>query len=488
MRFPPEPNGYLHIGHAKSICLNFGLARDYGGVCHLRFDDTNPEKEEQEYVDGILRRRALAGLRHPLADNPANRAGQRPLYFASNYFDFMYRAAEYLIEAGLAYVDEQSAEQMRANRGDFNTPGTDSPFRGRTPDENLAALPRHARRQAGRRRRRAARQDRHGEPQHQPARPGAVPHPPRHAPQHRRQVVHLPDVHLRAPDRGRAGEHHPQHLHAGVRGPAAVLRLAAGPAGRRRPDRHAASAPVRIRAAEPDLRDHQQAQAEASWSRRTTSSGWDDPRMPTIVGPAPPRLHARGAAAVLPSASASPSADGWIDYASARGRAARRPGPEGAARDGGAGPGQAGHHELGRADGRDGFLDACTAPVHPHHPERGQRELQVRPRGLDRAHRLRGRAAQGLLPPVPRQQGAAEVRPRRSSARARTRDASGSAAGSAGRRWCPTPRAARRARTRSRSRATSPGWRRPMRCRPKCACTTACSRRRSPAAANCWKS
>ena len=132
-RFPPEPNGYLHVGHAKSICLNFGLARDYGGLCHLRFDDTNPEKEEQEYVDAIVD--AVTWLGFTWTD------GERShLYYASDYFDFMYRAAEALVTAGLAYVDEQSAEQMRATRGDFTTPGTDSPFRGRSPEENLARL------------------------------------------------------------------------------------------------------------------------------------------------------------------------------------------------------------------------------------------------------------------------------------------------------------------------------------------------------------
>jgi len=137
-RFPPEPNGYLHIGHAKSICLNFGLARDYGGVCHMRFDDTNPEKEEQEYVDSILDAVKWLGFGWETPD-PLNPGAMRShLYYASNYFDFMYRAAEALITAGLAYVDEQTPEQMRANRGDFSTPGTDSPFRTRTPQENLA--------------------------------------------------------------------------------------------------------------------------------------------------------------------------------------------------------------------------------------------------------------------------------------------------------------------------------------------------------------
>lgn len=128
-RFPPEPNGYLHIGHAKSICLNFGLARDFGGACHLRFDDTNPEKEELEYVDAIKEMVQWLGW-----------SWNEHLYEASSYFDFMYRAAEALVEAGLAYVDEQSAEDMRKNRGDFTTPGVNSPFRERTPAENLARL------------------------------------------------------------------------------------------------------------------------------------------------------------------------------------------------------------------------------------------------------------------------------------------------------------------------------------------------------------
>jgi len=131
-RFPPEPNGYLHVGHAKAICLNFGLARDYQGACHLRFDDTNPEKEDQEYVDSIIDAVHWLGFGWKEAD------GHENLYFASNYFDFMYRAAEYLIEQGLAYVDEQSADDMKANRGDFSRPGVDSPFRSRTVAENLA--------------------------------------------------------------------------------------------------------------------------------------------------------------------------------------------------------------------------------------------------------------------------------------------------------------------------------------------------------------
>ena len=125
-RFPPEPNGYLHYGHAKSICLNFGLAEAYGGVCHMRFDDTNPEKEEQEYVDSIID--AVRWLGWDWNEN---------LYYASNYFQWMYDFAETLIRHGEAYVDSQSAEEMRANRGTLTEPGKPSPFRERTPDENL---------------------------------------------------------------------------------------------------------------------------------------------------------------------------------------------------------------------------------------------------------------------------------------------------------------------------------------------------------------
>ena len=135
-RFPPEPNGYLHIGHAKSICLNFGLARDYaaspgGARCHLRFDDTNPEKEEQEYVDSIID--AVRWLGYSW-----DAAGESHLYFASDYFDFMYQAAERLILTGHAYVDSLTAEQMRALRGTLSEPGKNSPYRDRTPGENLA--------------------------------------------------------------------------------------------------------------------------------------------------------------------------------------------------------------------------------------------------------------------------------------------------------------------------------------------------------------
>lgn len=132
-RFPPEPNGYLHIGHAKSICLNFGLARDYGGRCHLRFDDTNPTKEEQEYVDTIIDSVEWLGFSWKDAQGEHK-------YFASDHFDLMYEMAEWLVSAGHAYVDSQSAEEMAANRGSFSEPGKNSRFRDRSADESLDLL------------------------------------------------------------------------------------------------------------------------------------------------------------------------------------------------------------------------------------------------------------------------------------------------------------------------------------------------------------
>ncbi|GAA0229672.1 glutamine--tRNA ligase/YqeY domain fusion protein [Castellaniella daejeonensis] len=132
-RFPPEPNGYLHIGHAKSICLNFGLARDYQGICHLRFDDTNPEKEEDEYVHAIIDMVRWLGF-----DWTQN--GVEHCFYASDYFETLYRFAEALVRAGHAYVDEQSADEMRATRGTLTEPGTNSPWRDRPAAESLALL------------------------------------------------------------------------------------------------------------------------------------------------------------------------------------------------------------------------------------------------------------------------------------------------------------------------------------------------------------
>ena len=125
-RFPPEPNGYLHIGHAKSICLNFGIAAEFGGHCNLRFDDTNPAKEEQEYIDAI--EADVRWLGFDWGDN---------LFHASDYFEQLYAWAVHLIERGLAFVDDQSADEIRETRGTLTAPGTNSPWRDRSVEENL---------------------------------------------------------------------------------------------------------------------------------------------------------------------------------------------------------------------------------------------------------------------------------------------------------------------------------------------------------------
>jgi len=125
-RFPPEPNGYLHIGHAKSICLNFGVAQEFGGRCHLRFDDTNPTKEEQEYIDAIEDDVRWLGF-----------DWGTHLYHASDYFEQLYQWAEHLIRTGKAYVDDQSQEEMRLTRGTLTEPGRNSPWRERSIEENL---------------------------------------------------------------------------------------------------------------------------------------------------------------------------------------------------------------------------------------------------------------------------------------------------------------------------------------------------------------
>ncbi|OEU73460.1 MAG: hypothetical protein BA874_05940 [Desulfuromonadales bacterium C00003068] len=125
-RFPPEPNGYLHIGHAKSICLNFGVAEEQGGVCHLRFDDTNPVKEETEFIDAI--KTDVSWLGFDWGENE---------YFTSSYFEQLYQFASQLIGAGKAYVDDLSGEEMRKMRGTLTQAGTNSPCRERSVEENL---------------------------------------------------------------------------------------------------------------------------------------------------------------------------------------------------------------------------------------------------------------------------------------------------------------------------------------------------------------
>jgi glutaminyl-tRNA synthetase len=367
-RFPPEPNGYLHIGHAKSIWLNFGLARDYGGVCHLRFDDTNPEKEEQEYVDAIIDAVQWLGF-----DWRAD--GTSHLYYASNYFDFMYEAAEALIEAGLAYVDEQTPEQMRAARGDFATPGTDSPYRGRAPDENLTRF-------------REMRDGRHAD--------GTMV-------LRARIDMASPNINLRDPAiyRIKHAEHHntgnkwciyPMYTYAhpiedaleNITHSICTLEFED-----QRPFydwllEHLADLGLLAR---PLPRQYEFARLNLTYivtSKRKLKQlvderhvdGWDDPRMPTLVG-----LRRRGytpeAIQLLCERSGVSKAGGWIDYSSLE--AALRDDLEGKAPRAMAviEPVKLKLTNWAEVFGSDEHLEACGAPAHPQRPELGMRRFKL---------------------------------------------------------------------------------------------------------------
>ena len=176
-RFPPEPNGYLHIGHAKSICLNFGIAGEFGGKCNLRFDDTNPTKEEVEYVE-FDHSTMCAGWA-----STGKTGCSTPRITSSSSTSMRVK----LIQKGKAYVDDLSAEEIREYRGTLTEPGKESPYRNRTGGGEPGSVRAHAQGRVPGWLARAARQDRHGLRQHEPARPGDVPHPAREPPPHRRQ-------------------------------------------------------------------------------------------------------------------------------------------------------------------------------------------------------------------------------------------------------------------------------------------------------------
>jgi glutaminyl-tRNA synthetase len=367
-RFPPEPNGYLHIGHAKSICLNFGLARDYGGICHMRFDDTNPEKEEQEYVDSILDAVKWLGF-------DWNVNGTSHLFYASHYFDFMYRAAEALINAGLAYVDEQTAEQMRANRGDFGTPGTDSPYRGRTPAENLARF----------------REMRDG----QLADGAAV----------LRAKIDMasPNINLRDPAlyRIKRATHHntgdtwciyPMYTYAHPIEDA-LENITHSICTLEFEDQRPFYDWLLDKLCELGLlaqpRPHQYEFARLNLTYIITSkrklkqlvdenhvAGWDDPRMPTIVG-----LRRRGytpeSLQLLAERSGVSKAGGWIDYSSLEIALRDDLDPKAARACAVLDPLKLKLENFAEIFGSASHQEPCHAPVHPAHPDRGQRQFTL---------------------------------------------------------------------------------------------------------------
>ena len=371
LRFPPEPNGYLHVGHAKSICLNFGLARDYGGVCHLRFDDTNPEKEDTEYVDSIID--AVKWLGYDWAQIGNGKGDDKP-YQASDYFDFMYRAAEYLIESGNAYVDEQSAEEMRHNRGDFGHPGTDSPFRGRTPAENLARF----------------REMRDGK-----LADGA-------AVLRAKIDMASPNINMRDPAIYRIRRAH--HHNTGDKWCIYPMYTFAHPVEDaleqithsictlefedQRPfydwllDRLAEGKLI----ATPHPRQYEFARLNLSYvltSKRKLAqlvnekrvSGWDDPRMPTIVG-----LRRRGytpeALQLFAERIGVTKSDSWIDYSTLEGALRDTLDPIAPRAMAVLDPVKLVLTNWDEVMGA-GKLDDCSAPVHPHHEEMGKRQFKI---------------------------------------------------------------------------------------------------------------
>jgi glutaminyl-tRNA synthetase len=367
-RFPPEPNGYLHIGHAKSICLNFGLARDYAGICHMRFDDTNPEKEEQEYVDSILDAVTWLGF-------DWNVAGTSHLFYASHYFDFMYRAAEALITAGLAYVDEQTADEMRANRGDFGTPGTDSPYRSRTPADNLARF----------------REMRDGK-----LADGA-------AVLRAKIDMASPNINLRDPAlyRIKRATHHntgdtwciyPMYTYAHPIEDA-LEQITHSICTLEFEDQRPFYDWLLDKLCELGLlaqpRPHQYEFARLNVTYIITSKrklkqlvddhhvdGWDDPRMPTIVG-----LRRRGytpeSLQLLAERSGVSKAGGWIDYSSLEIALRDDLDPKAARACAVLDPLKLKLVNYAEVFGSESHQEPCHAPVHPSHPERGQREFTL---------------------------------------------------------------------------------------------------------------
>ena len=362
-RFPPEPNGYLHIGHAKSICLNFGLARDYGGRCHMRFDDTNPEKEEQEYVDSILD--SVQWLGFSWKDS-----GGDHLRYASDYFGQFYAMAEYLITAGHAYVDSQTPEQMAANRGSFTEPGKNSPYRDRTPQESLDLF-----------RRMKAGEFKDGEhilrAKIDMASPNMNMRDPaiyriRHAHHHRTGdqwcIYPMYDYAHPIEDAIENITHSICTLEFQDHRPFydwLLERLAEGGFFKKPLPNQYEFARLNVTYVVTSKRKLRQLVEDK------IVDGWDDPRMPTIVG-----MRRRG---ITPEAlqlfcerTGTTKSDGWTDYGmleaavrddldpkAARAIAVLRP------------------LKLIIDNFPDSLSDECTAPIHPHHPERGHRNFPI---------------------------------------------------------------------------------------------------------------
>jgi glutaminyl-tRNA synthetase len=260
-RFPPEPNGYLHIGHAKSICLNFGIAAEYGGQCNLRFDDTNPEKEDTEYVDSI--KEDVRWLGFDWEDR---------MYYASDYFEQLYQWAEQLIEQGRAYVCSLPVRSRDACRGRRSQPLPRSFCRRKS-----GSLPPHACRRIPRRCTRAPRKDRHGPRPHAPARPHHVPHPPRRTSSHRQCLVHLSHLRLRSRPVRLHRTHYAFHLHPRIRKPPSLYDWYCQALGIHHPQQIEFN---RLNLTYTMMSKRRLLELVKGGYVR----GWDDPRMPTLRG------------------------------------------------------------------------------------------------------------------------------------------------------------------------------------------------------------
>ena len=376
-RFPPEPNGYLHIGHAKSICLNFGIAQEFGGRCHLRFDDTNPEKEEQEYIDAIEADVRWLGFDW----------GEH-LYHASDYFEQLYAWAVHLVEHGLAYVDDQTADEIRETRGTLTAPGHELavPRPGRRGEPRPVRA--DARRRVPERRPRPAGEDRHGLAEHQPPRPGPVPDRPRRA------IPRTGDAWCIYPTYDFA--HGQSDAIEGVTHSICTLEFEA-----HRPlydwlIEHlpvpSTAPPVRVRPAQPDLHGALEARPAAA-RQRGPRPGLGRPADADDLRPAPARLPGRGHPRLRRRRSASPR-----PTASSRSRSLEhavrdvlnRTAPRRFARPR---PAEGRHRELPRGPGRDD-----GGRQQPRGPVGRDAERAVRARAVDRARRLHGGPAAEVLP------------------------------------------------------------------------------------------
>ncbi len=382
-RFPPEPNGYLHLGHAKSLCINFGLAQKYGGKTNLRYDDTNPVKEDTEYVDAIKEDIKWLGF-----------SWEKELY-ASDYFDQLYEWAEQMIMKGQAYVDDQSQEEISRGRGTVDTPGVESPWRNRTPEENLRLF-------------REMRDGKYADGEHvlrakiDMAHPNMLMRDPimyriKHASHHRTGdkwcIYPMYDYTHGQSDSIEGITHSICTLEFDVHRPLYdwfIEALGIFPSHQYEFARLNLTYTVMSKRKLLEL------------VQKGFVAGWDDPRMPTLCG-VRRRGYTRGAQDVLRE-------DRRVEARPAHGHTAARmvraSGPQRPREPlhGGAGPDKGHHHQLARRSG-----GVVRLPAEPGRAGGGDPQGAFHRRTLDRARRLHGGRSEEVLPPQARRRGASQI-------------------------------------------------------------------------------